>query len=227
MQKSPIIIDISWKDYRNHLAYIVSNEKGDKNMDFRKELILIVERSGALSAWGIKHCFRVYHLSKQLSSHLSLDEEILYTAAMLHDIGKSPVYALKNIDHTLRSKGVAANLLQQLMFSAEKLPIVLDAIENHMYYSEPGRSDEAIYIREADILDNLGNIGLMRLFSLVGQDELIHTPDDAIERARLFADALPDKVITKAGKRLAIKRREENLRFLAGIKRQSLEYAWL
>lgn len=196
-------------------------------MDFRKELIHIVERSGALSAWGIKHCFRVYHLSKQLSSHLSLDEEILYTAAMLHDLGKSPVYALKNIDHTLRSKGVAANLLQQLMFSPEKLPIVLDAIENHMYYSEPGRSDEAIYIREADILDNLGNIGLMRLFSLVGQDELIHTPDDAIERARLFADALPDKVITKAGKRLAIKRREENLRFLAGIKRQSLEYAWL
>lgn len=227
MQKSLIIIDISWKDYRKHLAYIVSNEKGDKNMDFRKELIHIVERSGALSAWGIKHCFRVYHLSKQLSSHLSLDEEILYTAAMLHDLGKSPVYALKNIDHTLRSKGVAANLLQQLMFSPEKLPIVLDAIENHMYYSEPGRSDEAIYIREADILDNLGNIGLMRLFSLVGQDELIHTPDDAIERARLFADALPDKVITKAGKRLAIKRREENLRFLAGIKRQSLEYAWL
>ena len=67
----------------------------------------------------------------------------------------------------------------------------------------------------------------MRLFSLVGQDELIQTPEDAIERAKLLADALPDKVVTRAGKRLAIKRREETLRFLAGIKRQSLEYAWL
>lgn len=196
-------------------------------MDLRKELIQIVEKSGALSAWGVKHCFRVYHLSKELSSHLFLDDEILYTAALLHDTGKYPVYALKNIDHALRSKGVAANLLQQIMFPQEKIPLVLDAIENHMYYSEPGKSDEAIYLRESDILDNLGNIGLMRLFSLVGQDELIQTPGDAIERARLLADALPDKVVTRAGKRLAIKRREETLRFLAGIKRQSLEFAWL
>ncbi|AET68766.1 putative domain HDIG-containing protein [Desulfosporosinus orientis DSM 765] len=196
-------------------------------MDLRKELIQIVEKSGALSAWGVKHCFRVYHLSKELSSHLSLDDEVLYTSAMLHDTGKYPVYALKNIDHALRSKGVAANLLQQMMFPPEKIPLVLDAIENHMYYSEPGKSDEAIYLRESDILDNLGNIGLMRLFSLVGQDELIQTPEDAIERARLLADALPDKVVTRAGKRLAVKRREETLRFLAGIKRQSLEFAWL
>ncbi|GAB6151697.1 HD domain-containing protein [Desulfosporosinus burensis] len=196
-------------------------------MDFQQQLIQIVDKSGAHSAWGVKHCFRVYHLSKELSSHLSLDDEVLYTAAMLHDTGKYPVYALKNIDHALRSKGVAANILQQMMFTPIKLPIVLDAIENHMYYSEPGRSDEAVYLRESDILDNLGNIGLMRLFSLVGQDELVQTPEDAIERARLFADALPNKVSTKAGKRLAVKRREETLRFLAGIKRQTSEYAWL
>jgi uncharacterized protein len=196
-------------------------------MDFRQELIQIVDKSGAHPAWGVKHCFRVYYLAKELSSHLTLDDEVLYTAAMLHDTGKYPIYTLKNIDHTLRSKGVTANLLQQMTFSPIKLPIVLDAVENHMYYSEPGRSDEAVYLRESDILDNFGNIGLMRLFSMVGQDELIQTPENAIDRARLFADALPNKVSTKAGKRLAIKRREETLRFLAGIKRQTLEFAWL
>lgn len=196
-------------------------------MDFQQELIQIVDKSGAHPAWGVKHCFRVYHLAKELSSHLTLDDEVLYAAAMLHDTGKYPIYALKNIDHALRSKGVAANLLKQMMFSPIKLPIVLDAVENHMYYSEPGRSDEAVYLRESDILDNFGNIGLMRLFSLVGQDEMIQTPENAIDRARLFADALPNKVSTKAGKRLAIKRREETLRFLAGIKRQTSEYAWL
>ncbi|MDP4126442.1 MAG: HD domain-containing protein [Bacillota bacterium] len=196
-------------------------------MDFREELIRIVDKSGAHPAWGVKHCYRVYHLAKELSNHLTLDDEILYTAALLHDTGKYPIYALKNMDHALRSKGVTTNILQQMMFSPTKLPIILDAVENHMYYSEPGRSDEAVYIREADILDNLGNIGLMRLFSLVGQDELIQTPENALDRARLFADALPDKVSTKAGKRLAIKRREETLRFLAGIKRQTSEYAWI
>lgn len=196
-------------------------------MDFQQELIKIVEESGAHPAWGVKHCYRVYHLAKELSSHLTLDEEILYASALLHDTGKYPVYIIKNIDHALRSKGIAANLLQQMMFPSHKLPTILDAIENHMYYSEPGRSDEAVYIRESDILDSLGNIGLMRLFSLVGQDELITSPLDAIERARLFADALPTKVSTKSGKRLALKRREESLRFLAGIKRQTVEFAWI
>ncbi len=196
-------------------------------MDFQEQLIQIVNKSGAHSAWGVKHCFRVYHLAKELSSHLTLDDDVLYTAALLHDIGKYPAYAKKNIDHALRSKGITANILPQMMFPLLKIPKVLDAVENHMYYSEPGRSDEAVYLRESDILDNLGNIGLMRLFSLVGQDELIQTPEDAIERARLLADALPDKVSTKAGKRLAVKRREETLRFLAGIKRQTSEYAWL
>jgi len=196
-------------------------------MDIRQELINIVNKSGAHPAWGVNHCFRVYHLATELSHGLDLDDEVLYTAAMLHDTGKYPKYVLKNIDHTLRSKGVSSNILQQLKFSPDKLPTVLDAIENHMYYSEPGRSDEAIYLRDSDILDNFGNIGLMRLFSLVGQDELVMTTENAVDRARLFADALPSKVSTKAGKRVAVKRREETLRFLAGIKRQTAEYAWL
>ncbi|HBP62861.1 MAG TPA: phosphohydrolase [Desulfosporosinus sp.] len=196
-------------------------------MDLRQELVDIVNKSGAPPAWGINHCFRVYHLAKELSNNLTLDDEVLYTAAMLHDTGKYPVYALNNMDHALRSKGVASSLLQQMMFSPIKLPTVLEAVEKHMYYSEPGRSVESVYLRDSDILDNFGNIGLMRLFSMIGQDELIMTAENAIDRARLFADALPRKVTTKAAKRLALKRREETLRFLSGVKRQTAEFAWL
>ena len=196
-------------------------------MDLRQELIDIVNKSGAHPASGINHCFRVYHLAKELGHHLTLDDEVLYAAAMLHDTGKYPVYALKNMDHALRSKGVASSLLQQMMFSPIKLPVVLEAVEKHMYYSEPGSSDEAVYLRDSDILDNFGSIGLMRLFSMIGQDELIMTAENAVDRARLFADALPRKVSSKSAKRLALKRREETLRFLSGIKRQTAEFAWL
>ncbi|MEA4900511.1 HD domain-containing protein [Desulfitobacterium sp.] len=194
-------------------------------MSPKEDILHIFGKSGAHSAWGIKHCTRVYHLSKELSLHLSLDDEILYIASMLHDIGRYPAYALPNIDHPLRSKGVASNILQRMAFPTPKIPLILEAVETHMYYSEPGRSDEAVYLRDADILDNLGNIGLMRLFSLIGYDDLIKTPEDALERARTFAEALPNKVYTKAGRRLAVKRREEMLRFLSGIKRQTTEYA--
>lgn len=196
-------------------------------MDYHVELTRLIENSGAHPAQGIKHCMRVYHLARELAENLNLDDEILYTAALLHDVGKYPVYVLPNVDHVLRSKGVASNLLGKLNFPADKIPPVLEAIEAHMYYSEPGRSDEAIYIRDANTLDSLGNIGLMRLFSLVGQDELILTPEDALERARILAEALPGKTFTKPGRRIAVKRREEMLRFLAGIKRQTLELAWV
>ena len=117
------------------------------------ELENLVERSGAHPAWGLNHCLRVFNLAKELSQHLTLDQEILYVAAMLHDTGKYPTYALANIDHSLRSKGIASNVLQRMTFAPAKLPKVLDAIESHMYYSEPGRCDEAIYLRDADILE--------------------------------------------------------------------------
>lgn len=194
-------------------------------MGQREEIIQIINKSNAHPAWGLNHCKRVYLLAKELSQHLELDDEILYFSAMLHDTGRYPAYALANVDHCLRSKGVAANILQRMAFPSEKLPLVLEAIEYHMYYSEPGRSDEAVYLRDSDILDNLGNIGITRLFSLIGQDDLIRTPEDALERARTFAEALPNKVYTKTGKRLAVKRREEMLRFISGIKKQTAEFA--
>ncbi len=196
-------------------------------MSCNLELENLVEGSGAHPAWGLNHCLRVFNLAKELSQHLTLDQEILYVAAILHDTGKYPTYALPNIDHSLRSKGIATNVLQRMSFAPTKLSKVLDAIESHMYYSEPGRCDEAVYLRDADILDNLGNVGLMRLFSLVGQDDLIQTPEDAVERAKTFAEALPNKAFTRAGRRLAVKRREEMLRFLAGLKRQTADNAML
>lgn len=196
-------------------------------MDISKELFNIVNQSGAHPALGWKHCQRVYHLAKELSPHIALNDEVLFIAAMLHDTGKYPVHALPNVDHTLRSKGIAMNLLKNYDMEQEKIARILDAIERHMYYSEPGGSDEAIYMRDSNILDSLGNIGLMKLFSLVGHDELIGSPEDALNRAQTFAEALPKKVSTKSGRRMAVKRREEILRFLSGIKRQSAEYAWI
>ncbi|MGI6449623.1 MAG: HD domain-containing protein [Desulfitobacteriia bacterium] len=196
-------------------------------MDITKELYNVVNKAGAHPALGWKHCQRVYHLAKELSQHLSLDEEILYVSSMLHDTGKYPMYALPNVDHALRSKGIAMNLLKNYHLDQDKLSKILEAIEFHMYYSEPGNSDEAVYVRDANILDNLGNIGLMKLFSLVGYDELIPSPEDALLRIQTFAEALPKKVYSKTGRRIAVKRREEVMRFLAGIKRQTSEYAWI
>jgi uncharacterized protein len=201
--------------------------KGGREMDLQQQLFNYINKSGAPAALGWKHCQRVYHLARELSQHLTLDDEILYISALLHDTGKYPMYALPNVDHTLRSKGIASSMLKQSAFDQEKIPIVLEAVELHMYYSEPGFHDESVYLRDANILDHLGNIGIMKLFSLVGEDPLIPTPEDALDRAQMLAEALPKKVYTRTGRRIAVKRREETMRFLAGLKRQSYEYAWI
>lgn len=196
-------------------------------MDINKNLLAVLSKSGAHPSLGWKHCQRVYHLAKELSQHLTVDDEVLYISAMLHDTGKYPMYILPNVDHALRSKGIAANMLKNYSYDKEKTAKILESIEFHMYYSEPGNCDEAVYLRDANILDSLGNIGIMKMFSLVGHDELISSPEDALERAQTFAEALPKKVYSKTGRRIAVKRREEMMRFLAGIKRQTSEYAWI
>ncbi|HWJ03238.1 MAG TPA: HD domain-containing protein [Verrucomicrobiae bacterium] len=196
-------------------------------MNYRQEIAILIQRVGKHPAWGINHCQRVFHMIPEISGTYVYDEEIVYIAAMLHDWGSYPGYALPNVDHALRSKGLASSYLNELKYPQAKIPFILEAIESHMFYNEPGKSIEAILVRDADILDFLGNVGLMRLFSIVGLDEWTSTPEDALERARTFADALPGKVQTRLAKRIAVKRREETMRFLAGLKRQTINYKYV
>ncbi len=196
-------------------------------MDYRSEVAKFIQKVGQHPAWGLNHCQRVYHMVPEIAGTYVYDDEIMFLAAMLHDTGSYAGYSLPNMDHTLRSKGVASSLLNELQYHTGKLPLVLDAIESHMFYSEPGRSIEAILLRDSDILDFLGNIGILRLFSIVGLDEWAATPEEALERARTFADALPGKIQTRLAKRIAVKRREETLRFLNGLRRQTVNYKYV
>ena len=196
-------------------------------MDYRLEVASFIQRVGQNPVWGINHCQRVFHMVPEIAGTHVFDEELVFIAAMLHDLGSYPGYALGNMDHALRSKGLASSYLTELKYPRQKIPFILEAIESHMFYCEPGRSIEAILLRDADILDLLGNIGLMRLFSLVGLDDWASTPEEALERAKAFAEALPGKIQTRLGKRIAVRRREETMRFLNGLKRQTLNFKYV
>ncbi|MDA8441351.1 MAG: HD domain-containing protein [Peptococcaceae bacterium] len=196
-------------------------------MTHRETIAQFIHKVGLHPAWGVNHCQRVYHMIPEICGTHAYDDEVIFIAAMLHDVGSYPGYALPNMDHALRSKGIVGNLLNELHYPGEKIPCVLEAVESHMFYSEPGRSIEAILLRDADILDFLGNIGLVRLLSLVGLDEWAATPEEALERAKTFAEALPGKLQTRIAKRIALKRREETLRFFNGLKRQTVNYLYL
>jgi len=118
-------------------------------------------------AWAVAHAKRLIELCKQISTSLPYDHQIIELAAYLHDWGAFPKYSQKNVEHAIRSRQVAeAEILYQLNLSPTQKDILLETIELHDYRDlRPTKSNEALLLREADMLEFLGMIGMARDFA--------------------------------------------------------------
>jgi HD superfamily phosphodiesterase len=110
--------------------------------------------SGRLGS-GYEHSFRVYHLAREIAEGVDHDEEILHAACFLHDIEMS-------VGHPKSSADRAEAILHETGFVPEKIPIVIDAIINHMPNGNPS-SVEAKLLFDANLLDSIGAVGFARL----------------------------------------------------------------
>ncbi len=110
--------------------------------------------SGRLGS-GYEHSFRVYHLAREIGEGIEHDEEILHAACFLHDIEMS-------VGHPKSSADRAEAILHETGFVPEKIPIVIDAINNHMPNGNPS-SVEAKLLFDANLLDPIGAVGFARL----------------------------------------------------------------
>lgn len=116
--------------------------------------------------WGITHVRRVLGLTKTIGEGLTYNRPALQYAVYLHDWGAFPRYRQIGVDHALRSRQVAEELLPRTDLSPDAIPIVLDAIASHDYRcTNSVHSTEALLLREADWLDMLGIIGIAREFA--------------------------------------------------------------
>jgi len=117
--------------------------------------------------WGIAHVRRVLNLIDRVGSGMAYDHEAVQYAAYLHDWGAFPCYHQAGVDHALRSREIAEkDILPQTALSSASIAIILEAIERHDYRCiEPVQSVEALLLREADFLDFLGVIGVVREFA--------------------------------------------------------------
>jgi uncharacterized protein len=86
-----------------------------------------------------------------------------------------------------------------------------------MFYAEPEEWPEDIIFHDADTLDFMGNVGVMRILTIVGRDDW--TPDlpSAIELIRRFRRELPDALITGVARERAGWLAEEMEAFLSGV----------
>lgn len=135
----------------------------------------LIARVGEHPIWGYAHCLRVHRMAEELAEEEDIlyDPEILRLSALLHDVGMYKAYALKEgADHVARSVRVAERLLQERSFPPQATRVVLDAIAHHTPDSGPGRSVEAVLLKDAVGLDYLGAVGVARVLAMVGEEEV-------------------------------------------------------
>lgn len=117
--------------------------------------------------WATAHAQRLMELIRKIGQDEAYDEQTLTYAAYLHDWGAFPLYLEKGIEHALRSRQVVeAEILPRLDITQSNGQILLEAIELHDYRDQrQPRSTEALLLREADMLEFLGMMGMAREFA--------------------------------------------------------------
>lgn len=101
------------------------------------------------------------------TTQLTVEDIIQMTVQVGEDWGAFPKYVKKDVEHAIRSRQVVeADILPHLDLTPEQKEILLEAIELHDYRDmRPTKSNEALLLREADMLEFLGMMGMAREFA--------------------------------------------------------------
>ncbi len=157
---------------------------------------------------GYPHVERVRRLALRIASNYpEADREVIELSALLHDIARNGGRnnAKKAFDHALASARVAEVILKALGLPKEKVEAVVHAIEAHSFSAgrEP-KSLEAKILSDADKLDALGAVGVVRVFmysAIIGRsikDSIVHFESKILK--------LPSLMWTPEGRREAGRR---------------------
>lgn len=81
---------------------------------------------------GIEHFIDVARLMyiENLEENFNIDKEIIYAAALIHDIGRSSKYS-KGLDHEEAGALLAEEILKACDFSCEEITMIKEAILAH------------------------------------------------------------------------------------------------
>ncbi len=164
---------------------------------------------------GFPHVVRVLSLCEHIAD--MVDEKpnmrVLRAAALLHDLGR----VVGEGRHAELSAEIAGLLLPLLGFSDEEIKSIKHAILAHSFsLGVRAESIEAMILSDADKLDAIGAVGIMRVFW------------ESARRGRSLADTLKhfdekllklkDMMYTEPARRLAEERHAYMLRFLEQLR---------
>lgn len=154
------------------------------------------------------HQPRLATLTEVIGADLAYDRDVVTAAAWLHDLGvfvghrpEDPL-ELAAWDHVAYVCSRAPAVLREAGFPEAKIPAVLEVIRQHQPHDEPG-TIEATIVRDADILEQLGAVGILRTVSKVGRDTRYPRFTDVVRVLRHNLSTLPGKIRLDSTHRLA------------------------
>ena len=172
------------------------------------------------------HQPRLYALACRLGEGLGFDDDILFAAAWMHDLGvflghrpQDPA-ELAKWDHVPYTIARTRELLTNWGFPQPKLDAVAEAIRTHQPQDEPVAL-EAVLLRDADILEQMGAIGALRALVKIGRDSRYPTFSSVLPVMRRAVDELPGKLRTQSGQRLAAARIHALRMLIAAIEEEA------
>ena len=169
-------------------------------------------RQHALPVDKYSHQPRLYALALSLaqSANISFDDDVLHAAVWLHDLGVFEGHRptnpelLAKWDNVAYACQVLPALLHSWNFPEEKVSSVIYCIQQHAASCRPD-SAEAILLHDADLLEQLGAVGIMRTLCKVGRDTRYATHGSAVKVLESALN-LPDLLLLPEARPLAEKR---------------------
>ena len=145
------------------------------------------------------HQPRLYAFTRQVGAGHDYDDDVVFAAAWLHDTGVFTGHRpedpeeLARWDNVAYAVELAPSLLNDMGFPPEKVSAVVEAIRTHQPAAHPV-TIEGIILRDADILEQLGAIGILRTVAKIGRDTRFPTFSPAAESLRKALAMLPSQI---------------------------------
>ena len=197
--------------------------------NFRSAIVDYI-REQAKPADKFSHQPRLYELTRAIGEGQSYDDDIVFAAVWLHDLGVFVGHRPENLaelaawDCVAYAMKQAPEMLHRLGFPAEKIPAVVEAIRTHQPQANP-TTIEGIIVRDADILEQLGAVAVLRTVCKMGRDTRFQTFPDALRVLRQSAETLPGLLKLPCSRELAQPKLKLLRDFLAAAEAEGCELA--
>ena len=181
------------------------------------------------SAWGLEHYERNYLVATELAQQdsLTIDEEVLFAAAFLHDMGTFAPYAVAGAEHSQTAVDNLESVLLDAGFPSAKIAAVNSAVLAHMYYAQVPNDATATVLHDADTLDFLGVIGVTRILSLTSRHPWASDLQTALATLENFSTELPESLRTDAAQEIGRTRVAQMRELLSTLREESVDGAAL